>query len=265
MPKATSPSGSFVIVDDPFTLIRPPGATPMVPSLVIAVEVVLPRPTVPFTVRVPVFMIGPSRVSPGSPVVPEGSTVSDPSFSSSEQHGQAPPPPPPPPPKKKNAVVVVLVELDPDGEAAAGRHRELADGERPGAQEHVRVARDADIGARTCSGTPAVQLAAESPSAAPLPPVQVSLQLSFFDPRCTARDHGGGVEGDRRPRHDQEASDDGIRAFRQDVAGAGALDFEDRYCDVPRCTPRVLATASAQLVHPFRAPSVILSAAPAWR
>ena len=80
MPKARSPSGSFVIDDDPSMLIRPPGATPMVPSLLNAVGAAPPMPTVPFTVRVPEFMIGPSRVSAGSPDVPAESTVSDPSF-----------------------------------------------------------------------------------------------------------------------------------------------------------------------------------------
>ncbi len=34
MPKASSPSGSFVTVDDAAEVSRPPGATPMMPSLV---------------------------------------------------------------------------------------------------------------------------------------------------------------------------------------------------------------------------------------
>ena len=63
MPKARSPSDSFVIVDDVPIVIRPPGPTPMVPSLVSAVGTVPPMVTVPATVMVPVLAIGPSMDS----------------------------------------------------------------------------------------------------------------------------------------------------------------------------------------------------------
>ena len=81
MPNASSPSGSLVTVEAPSTLMSPPAATPMVPSLRSAVAL-LPTSTVPSTVRVPVLVIGPSRVRPGWSDVPVAAMFTAPSFCS---------------------------------------------------------------------------------------------------------------------------------------------------------------------------------------
>jgi hypothetical protein len=146
---------------------------------------------VPFTVRVPVFMIGPASVSAESPVVPDGSTVSDPPFWSPDATV-----------RPRVVVLLVLVALVVlvapvvlvvlvapvllvALEALAVPMVRLLPGDRVSspmendASERRTVALpEMQASTLVLSGTPVVQLAAEPQSGEEPLPVQVSLQLS---------------------------------------------------------------------------------------
>ncbi len=254
IPKARSPSGSFAIVDDPFMLIRPPGATPMVPSLVIAAEVVWPRPTVPLTVRVPVFMIGPSSVSPGSPDVPAALTVSDPSFCSPTDTVKS---------AVALAVLVVLAVRIPMVRLLPADTVSWPMEKDPAVRSTFALP-EMQTSAPVLFGTPAVQLAAESQSPPPPPPVQVSLQLSVSA--------AGAL-----PETKEEASKTVVvpATVRSPAATNPSLLVRRRRGRRSRFRrpawrrPTLHSPRSCYgrrpALHPTRALSVILTAAPAWR
>ncbi len=247
----------------------------MVPSLLIAVVTALPMPTVPFTVRVPVFMIGPSRVSAGSPGVSEGSTVSDPSFCSPDDTVK----PVVVPAVVVPAVVVPVVAVV-AVEAVAAPVVPVVLGEpmvrllpadtvsSPMANDELERRTFALPGMQTSApvpfGTPVVQLAAELHSAEGPPPVQVSLQLNVSV--------GGAL-----PDTKDEASKRVVVPAMITKPAATTPNRRAERRSGRRSWPRRPTLRSPTLHSPrpcygerpfvraSRAPSVILSAAPAWR
>ena len=135
--------------------------------------------------------------------------------------------------------LVVLRRVRTDGEAAAGRHRELSDGDEASVRTTSALP---EMQASTPSplGTPAVQLAAESqsPCAAARPAV-VAAQASRSAGRCPETNEEASntivvpVSTSRPATPDAEAA-------RTTAEGPGVHGPADRHCEVPRCTPCVV-------------------------
>ncbi len=170
MPKAKVPSGPFAIVGAWSPSIRPPGATPMMPSFWTTVVAAPPIPMVPSTVMVPELVTGPLSESAAWPDVSVAATVSEPLFCRPDEIV-----------KLGNAVRsgVGLPAVD----AAALMVRLLPADTVSSPMEDdpvkVTVALPA-MHALTATpfGTPVLQLAAEPQSPDAPSPTQLSLQLS---------------------------------------------------------------------------------------
>src|ERR1700722_1143823 len=170
MPKASVPSGPFVIVGAGSPSISPPGATPMMPPFWTTVVAAPPRPTVPSTVMVPELVTGPLTESAGWPDVPVVTTVSDPLFCRPDEI------------VKLGAAVRSAVG-SPAVDAAARMVRLLPADTVSSPTEDVPESVTAALPAMQALtsepfGTPVLQLAAEPQSPDAPPPTQVSLQIS---------------------------------------------------------------------------------------